>query len=105
MGMKKDILPEIEEQQLRWYGLVLQMEDCRTAKQDADGTHRGKGGVANQSIHGRMGLGTGYKEETLRMKNVLIESSGVKTLCLWVEENCVYIYNVNQVLTSSITIF
>jgi hypothetical protein len=42
------------------------------------GTHRGKGGVADQSIHGRMGLGTVCKGETLRMKNVLIESAGRK---------------------------
>jgi hypothetical protein len=61
-----------------------------------NGTHRGRG-AADQSIHGRMGLGTVCKEETLRMKNFLIVSSGGRKLCLWVEENCVptknsYIY-------------
>jgi hypothetical protein len=44
--------------------------------------------VADQSIHGRMGLGTVCKEGTSRMKNVSIVSSGGK-LCFWVEENCV----------------
>jgi hypothetical protein len=45
-----------------------------------------------------MGLGTICKEETLRMKNVSIVSSGGRKLCLWVEENCthriipIYIY-------------
>jgi hypothetical protein len=37
-----------------------------------------------------MGLGTACKEETSRMKNVLIKSFGGKKLCLWVEENCVF---------------
>jgi hypothetical protein len=49
-----------------------------------NGTHRGKGGAADQLILGRMGLTTACKEETLRMKNVSIESSGGKQLCLWV---------------------
>jgi hypothetical protein len=35
MGMKKDILQGIEEQQLRWYGHVMRMDDCRTARQVA----------------------------------------------------------------------
>jgi hypothetical protein len=39
-------------------------------------SHRGRGGTADQSIHGRTGLGTACKEETLRMKNVSIENSG-----------------------------
>jgi hypothetical protein len=41
-------------------------------------THRGKGGVADQLIHGRMGLGTACKEEISRVKNDSIESSGGK---------------------------
>jgi hypothetical protein len=43
-----------------------------------NGTHRGKGGAADHSIHGRMGLRTACKEETSRMKNVCTDSSGVK---------------------------
>jgi hypothetical protein len=35
MGTKKNILQEIEEQQLRWYGHVMPMEDCRIARQVA----------------------------------------------------------------------
>jgi hypothetical protein len=38
----------------------------------------------------KTGLGTACKEETSRMKNVSIESSGGKKLCLWVEENCIH---------------
>jgi hypothetical protein len=41
-GMKKDILQEIEEQQLRWYGHVMRMEDCRIAKQVAEWNPQGK---------------------------------------------------------------
>jgi hypothetical protein len=37
MGMKKDILQKIE-QQLRWYSHVMQMEDCRIARQVAEWT-------------------------------------------------------------------
>jgi hypothetical protein len=36
MGMKKDILQEMEELQLRWYGHVMRMEDCRIARQVAE---------------------------------------------------------------------
>jgi hypothetical protein len=42
MGMKKDILQEIEEKQLRWYGHVMRMDDCRTARQVADWNPQGK---------------------------------------------------------------
>jgi hypothetical protein len=55
-----------------------------------NGTRRGKGDAANQSIHGRIGLGIACKEETSRMKNISNESSGGKKLCVWIEENCVF---------------
>jgi hypothetical protein len=55
-----------------------------------NGTHRGKGCVADQSLHGRMGLGASCKKETSRMKNISVESSGGKKICLWVEENYVF---------------
>jgi hypothetical protein len=45
--------------------------------------------TSNPTIHGRMGLGTVCKEESSRIKNVSIVSSGGRKLCLWVEENCV----------------
>jgi hypothetical protein len=35
MGFKKDILQEIEEQQLRWYGHIMRKEDCKLAIQVA----------------------------------------------------------------------
>jgi hypothetical protein len=43
-----------------------------------NGTHRGTGVAADSSTHGRMGLGTTCREETLRMKNISIVSSGEK---------------------------
>jgi hypothetical protein len=39
------------------------------------GTHKGKGDSAHQSTHGRMKLGTASKEETSRLKDILIQSS------------------------------
>jgi hypothetical protein len=47
-----------------------------------NGTHRGKGDAVYQSIHGKMGLGTVCKEETLRMNNVSNQSSGGRKLSL-----------------------
>jgi hypothetical protein len=55
-----------------------------------NGTHRGKGGAADQSIYGRMGLGTACKEETSKVKNVSIESFGGKELCFGVKGNWVF---------------
>jgi hypothetical protein len=55
-----------------------------------NGTHRGKEGAADPSVHGRMGLGTACEERILRMKNDSIESFGGKKLCHCVEENCVF---------------
>jgi hypothetical protein len=42
MGMKKDILQETEEQQLRCYGLVTRMEDRRTTRRVAEWNPQGK---------------------------------------------------------------
>jgi hypothetical protein len=42
IGMKKDILQEIEEQQLRWYCHVMRMEDCRIARQVAEWNSQGE---------------------------------------------------------------
>jgi hypothetical protein len=39
----------------------------------------------DQSVHGRMGLGTAPKDETSRMENISIERRREKSL--WVEEN------------------
>jgi hypothetical protein len=36
MGIKKNIVQEIEEQQLRWYGHVKRMEDGKIVKQVAE---------------------------------------------------------------------
>jgi hypothetical protein len=62
MGMKKNILQGIEKQQLRWYGHVMRMEDCRIARQVAEENPQGKRSATDQSIYGRMGLGTVCKE-------------------------------------------
>jgi hypothetical protein len=42
MGLKKAILQEIEEQQLRWYGQVMRMEDCKIVRHDAEWNPQGK---------------------------------------------------------------
>jgi hypothetical protein len=42
IGTKKNIVQEIEEQQLRWYGHVKGMEDGKTVKQVADWKPQGK---------------------------------------------------------------
>jgi hypothetical protein len=42
MGKKKDILQEIEDQQLRWCGHVMRMDNCRTARQVAHWNPQGK---------------------------------------------------------------
>jgi hypothetical protein len=55
-----------------------------------NGTHRGKGGAADQSMHGWIGLMIERKDVTLRMKNVSIQSSDEKKLCLWIEKKCVF---------------
>jgi hypothetical protein len=52
-------------------------------------THRDKGAAADQSAHGRVGLGAARKEEISRMKNISIESSGGNKLCRWFKENYV----------------
>jgi hypothetical protein len=55
-----------------------------------NGTTKGRGGAAEQSIRGRMGLERVCKDETSRMKTVSIESSGGRKLYLRVEENTVF---------------
>jgi hypothetical protein len=89
MGLKKNILQDIEEQQLRWYSHPCEWRIAKLQDWLQNGTHSGRGGSADQSIHRRMRLGTVCKEETLRMKSASIMSSGGRKLCLWVEENCV----------------
>jgi hypothetical protein len=42
MRLKKDILQEIEEQQLSWYGHVMRMEDWKIARQAAEWNPQGK---------------------------------------------------------------
>jgi hypothetical protein len=57
----------------------MRVEDCSLQ----NGTHRGKGFAADESVHGRMRLGTERGEENLRMNNVSIGSSeGEKNIYL-----------------------
>jgi hypothetical protein len=42
VGMKRDVLQETEEQQLRWRGYVVRTEDCRIAGKVAEWNPQGK---------------------------------------------------------------
>lgn len=58
-------------------------------------TNRKKGSAPDQSANGRLGLLTSYKEETSRVKNISIKSSGKEKICFWLEEEfifTIYIY-------------
>jgi hypothetical protein len=48
MGMKKNILQVIGVQQLRRYGHIVRMEDCRIARQVAEWNPHGKVGIIHQ---------------------------------------------------------
>jgi hypothetical protein len=65
------------------------IEDCRNARQVAEWKPQGKR-WHGRPTNGRMELGTACKEETSRMKKVLIESSEGRKSCLWDDENCVF---------------
>jgi hypothetical protein len=41
MGLKKDMLQETEQQQLRWYGHIMGMEGCKIARQVAEWNPKG----------------------------------------------------------------
>jgi hypothetical protein len=90
MGMKKDILKEIKYSNEDGMATSCKWRTAELLDRVQNGTHKGKEGIADQSTHGRMGLRTAYKEETSRMKNVSIKSSGEKNLHLWFKENCVF---------------
>jgi hypothetical protein len=75
MGMKRHITSKIRTAiEMVWL--------CHANGGLQNGTHRGKGGTANQSTNGRMGLGMACKEETSRIKYILIKVAGGKKLCL-----------------------
>jgi hypothetical protein len=57
MGIKKNIVQEIEGQQLRWCGRVKRMEDGKIVNRLQNGSHRGKGSEVDQSTHGRLESG------------------------------------------------
>jgi hypothetical protein len=67
MGMKKDILQEIEEDQLTWYGHVMWTEYCRTARQVAEWNPQAKrrSSEADQWIYESMGLGKYAEQEPM----------------------------------------
>jgi hypothetical protein len=61
MGME-NIMQGIEEEQLRWNGHAMRLEDCRIARQVVEWTPQRKGGEADQSTYGRVGLEAVCKE-------------------------------------------
>jgi hypothetical protein len=86
MGMKK----EISQDRRTAIKMVCEWRTADLLDRLQNGTHRGNGGEADQSTHGRTGKGTACKQEVSRMRNILIESSGVKKKSLQVEENCIH---------------
>jgi hypothetical protein len=70
--------------------------DCRIARRVAEWNPQGKmrrGRPVNT-------LGTERKDVTLRMKNVSIQRSDEKKLCLGIEENCVFTERIMYIHTS-----
>jgi hypothetical protein len=53
MGIKKNFVKEIQEQQLRWYGHIKRRTE-KLLNRLQNGSHRGKGSEVDQSTHGRM---------------------------------------------------
>jgi hypothetical protein len=85
MGMKKDILHETEEQQLRWYSHVVRMEDCGIARQVAEWNPQGrpvntwKDGIRGNMQRTNLKDGECFDRELWRKK-----------IMFGVEENCVH---------------
>jgi hypothetical protein len=79
MGMKKDILQEIEDSNSDGTATSCKWRTAELLDRLQNGTHGGKRGAADQSSHGRIGFRAACKAETSRMKNVLTKSSGGKT--------------------------
>jgi hypothetical protein len=80
MGMKKDILQEIEEKHLKWYGHVMQTEDYLIARRVAQWNLQEKRRYGRPVSTWKDEIGTACKEETSRMKNILIDKSGGKNI-------------------------
>jgi hypothetical protein len=75
MVMKKDVVQETE-QQLRWRGCVMQMEDCRIARQVAEWNPQGNRRRGRPVSTRSYGLRVRKQRRNLRTKNVSIPSSG-----------------------------
>jgi hypothetical protein len=90
LGMKKNILQEIEEQQLRWYGHVMRMDDCRTARQVADWNPQGKRRRGRPVNTWKDGIRDSMQRRKLKDKECFDREIGERKLCLQVEENCVF---------------
>jgi hypothetical protein len=62
------------------------MEDCRISRHIAEWNTQGKKRRGRPVSTWKDGI----RDSTQRVKNVWIQNSGIKQLCLWVEENCVF---------------
>jgi hypothetical protein len=89
MRMMKDILQETEGEQLRWRGLVMQMEDCRVARRVAEWNSQGQRKRGRAVNTWKDGIRDGMQRRHLKDEEYFDGGSGGKNLCLWVEENCI----------------
>jgi hypothetical protein len=87
MGMTEDILQKIE-QQLRWYGHVMRMEDCRIARQVAERNPQGK------MRRGKVSTWKDGIRDNAQRRNLIDEECVDRELwrekIFGVEENCVF---------------
>jgi hypothetical protein len=65
MGIKENIVQEIQEQQLRWYGHVKRRTE-KLLNRLQNGSHRGKGSEVDQSTTWKDGIRESMKRRELK---------------------------------------
>jgi hypothetical protein len=88
MGMKRDILQEIEKRQLRRKGHIMRMEYCRIAGQVAEWNPQRKTSAATRSW--KDGIRNSMQSRNCKGEEYFYRELWRKKNCLWVEENCVF---------------
>jgi hypothetical protein len=90
MGIKKNIVQEIEEQQLRWYGHVKRMADGKIVKQVAEWKPQGKRKLGRPVKTWKDGIRESMKRRELKDEECMDRDLWRRKICLWIEENCVF---------------